>query len=102
MAYEIIYTCDNCKQVIENQQQVWNIAIAFRAQPSSPSFSDDSRFKAQWCRLCMEKLHLLTPADHKAAGKLAELPPEPTLAEKIAAIMGELVDSRLDERGVGQ
>lgn len=100
MATKTIYKCDRCGSKQETQEQFWNLAIAFRAYPAKPDiqYSSNTELFAEWCRGCMEELRLL-PLVQRKVENLPE-PPRPTLEQRVLAIIGELIDTKIDERGL--
>ena len=105
----IIYTCDKCGATgTQNRSpnaaeylQFWNIKLGYNAEPSPAEIPTYEQPKAQWCRLCMEKLGLLGDSRQKEAKASAPYQ-ETTLEDIIRAIIADEVHNQLNDRGVGQ
>ena len=91
MAQRIIYTCDNCAAETEIGTSMWAVQVSVKnlSLPLSlPSSFPTIQKCKQWCRPCLEQIHLLPPVKTP----VEKLPPPLTFEETLRAIIREEVE----------
>lgn len=86
MTVTITYRCDKCSAEQHTPEQFWIIQVY--VQPLQGSHhSANKNAEQQWCRKCVESVHLLPQRQHKDPP--VELPEPPTFEELLREIVRE-------------
>lgn len=85
-----IYRCDRCEKEQSERTQMWYIGIGVNAV--DPPVNRSIRDEQLWCRMCVEKMHLLPSVRHDREKE--ELPPPPTLEDLLTELIERIVEQQ--------
>lgn len=98
MAIHTTYTCDRCHATFIDRFDLWSVGIVCRNHPGLRAFRSDeiSDYRVDWCRDCMEKMHILPPVEHTK--RQEEPPPPPSLEDLIGEIVRAVIEAEREDR----
>jgi hypothetical protein len=92
MSVTTTYKCDRCSTEQATPEQFWKLRVELRSYKPFGNF--DSSFaakEAQWCRKCVETVHLAAPYQHVEDKE--PVPPAPTFEEMLREIVREEIQT---------
>lgn len=87
MSVKTVYICDRCGIEQDTPTQFWKVKVFVDSyQYSKPKSQwEPGRHEVDWCRKCVEDMHLLP----KPKDEARELPKAPTIEELVVDIASE-------------
>ncbi len=86
-------TCDFCKEVIPEDDQIWYLGLYCSHKQFTHHTALTKTLQQEACRACTEKFRLIPFAQKKS-----EEPPMPTDAEKLEAVIYDIVGNAVADQ----